>query len=59
MTAPGPVRGHHDAAQTTQEGDVIKEFRDFLFRGNIIELAVAVVIAAAFGRSSPRWWRTS
>jgi large conductance mechanosensitive channel len=28
---------------------VVKEFRDFLFRGNIIELAVAVVIAGAFG----------
>lgn len=28
---------------------MVKEFRDFLFRGNIIELAVAVVIAAAFG----------
>ena len=28
---------------------MIKEFRDFVFRGNIIELAVAVVIAAAFG----------
>lgn len=28
---------------------MIKEFRDFLFRGNIIELAVAFVIAAAFG----------
>jgi large conductance mechanosensitive channel len=28
---------------------MIKEFREFLFRGNIVELAVAVVIAAAFG----------
>jgi len=27
---------------------VIKELRDFLFRGNVIDLAVAVVIAAAF-----------
>jgi large conductance mechanosensitive channel len=27
---------------------VIKGFRDFLFRGNIIELAVAVIIGAAF-----------
>jgi large-conductance mechanosensitive channel len=26
---------------------VIQEFRDFLFRGNIIELAVALAIAAA------------
>ena len=29
--------------------DVIGEFRDFLFRGNIIDLAVAVVLGAAFG----------
>lgn len=28
---------------------MIREFRDFLFRGNIVELAVAVVIAGAFG----------
>jgi large conductance mechanosensitive channel len=28
---------------------MVGEFRDFLFRGNIIDLAVAVVIGAAFG----------
>jgi len=28
---------------------VIKEFRDFVLRGNVIDLAVAVVIGAAFG----------
>jgi large conductance mechanosensitive channel len=28
---------------------VIKELRDFLFRGNVIDLAVAVVLGAAFG----------
>jgi large conductance mechanosensitive channel len=28
---------------------VVKEFRDFLFRGNVVDLAVAVVIGAAFG----------
>lgn len=28
---------------------MIKEFRDFLFRGNVVDLAVAVVIGAAFG----------
>lgn len=27
---------------------MIQEFRDFLFRGNVIDLAVAVVIGAAF-----------
>jgi large conductance mechanosensitive channel len=28
---------------------VIKEFRDFLLRGNVVDLAVAVVLGAAFG----------
>jgi large conductance mechanosensitive channel len=30
------------------ENMMIKEFRDFLMRGNVIDLAVAVVIGAAF-----------
>lgn len=28
---------------------MLKEFRDFALRGNVIDLAVAVIIAAAFG----------
>ncbi len=28
---------------------MLKEFRDFVMRGNVIELAVAVLIATAFG----------
>jgi large conductance mechanosensitive channel len=28
---------------------MIKEFRDFLFRGNVIDLAVALVLGIAFG----------
>jgi large conductance mechanosensitive channel len=28
---------------------MLKGFRDFLMRGNVIDLAVAVVIGAAFG----------
>ena len=28
---------------------MIKEFRDFVFRGNVIDLAVAVIMAGAFG----------
>jgi len=28
---------------------VLKEFRDFILRGNVVDLAVAVVIGAAFG----------
>ena len=29
---------------------MLKEFRDFIARGNVLELAVAVVLGAAFGR---------
>ena len=28
---------------------MLKEFKDFILRGNVIDLAVAVVIGAAFG----------
>ena len=28
---------------------MLKEFREFLMRGNVVDLAVAVVIGAAFG----------
>ena len=29
---------------------MLKEFRDFVTRGNVLDLAVAVIIAAAFGK---------
>jgi large conductance mechanosensitive channel len=29
---------------------MLKEFRDFITRGNVLDLAVAVIIGAAFGR---------
>ena len=29
---------------------MIKEFRDFIARGNVVDLAVAVIIGAAFGK---------
>ena len=32
-----------------REFGMLKEFRDFVLRGNVIDLAVAVVIGAAFG----------
>ena len=28
---------------------MLKEFRDFILRGNVVDLAVAVVLGAAFG----------
>src|SRR5215510_13668697 len=35
-----------------QEGgsNMLKEFKEFIMRGNVIDLAVAVVIGAAFGK---------
>jgi large conductance mechanosensitive channel len=30
-------------------GDMLKGFRDFILRGNVVDLAVAVIIGAAFG----------
>src|SRR5579872_807415 len=32
-----------------KEDSVLKGFKEFLFRGNVVDLAVAVVIGAAFG----------
>jgi len=29
---------------------MLKEFKEFMMRGNVIDLAVAVVIGAAFGK---------
>ena len=29
---------------------MLKEFREFIARGNVVDLAVAVVIGAAFGK---------
>jgi large-conductance mechanosensitive channel len=31
---------------------MLKEFKDFLLKGNIVELAVAFVMGVAFGASS-------
>src|SRR6201995_3327303 len=36
--------------ETEQKGSsMLKEFRDFAMRGNVVDLAVAVIIGAAFG----------
>jgi large conductance mechanosensitive channel len=40
------VDGHPTDGETRQ---MLKEFRDFILRGNVVDLAVAVVIGAAFG----------
>jgi large conductance mechanosensitive channel len=36
-------------AARTLDGEMMKGFRDFLMRGNVVDLAVAVVIGVAFG----------
>jgi large conductance mechanosensitive channel len=36
--------------QFVPSSGVVKEFRDFVARGNVIDLAVGVVIGAAFGK---------
>jgi large conductance mechanosensitive channel len=42
--------GHARREHTHREGgDMIKEFREFLLRGNVVDLAVAVILGAAFG----------
>ena len=37
-------------ALTSERTELLKEFREFIARGNVIDLAVAVVIGAAFGK---------
>jgi large-conductance mechanosensitive channel len=33
---------------------VLKEYKESITRGNVLDLAIAVIIGAAFGRSSHR-----
>jgi large conductance mechanosensitive channel len=40
--------GSVDAAATRSDTDVIAEFREFISRGNMVELAVAFVLGVAF-----------
>ena len=42
------MRGEVGACIRPEGGTVIKEFRDFLMRGNLVELAVAFVMGLAF-----------
>jgi large conductance mechanosensitive channel len=36
--------------QTLSGGDMLKEFKEFISRGNVLDLAVGVIIGAAFGK---------
>ena len=48
MTLPDPRPTLKSAAEAPVT--MIKEFREFIARGNVIDLAVGVIIAAAFGK---------
>ncbi len=43
------VRTVAGAPRVARVGGVGREFRDFILRGNVVDLAVAVIIGAAFG----------
>jgi large conductance mechanosensitive channel len=44
------ARAGHRIPPHAKEDAVLKEFRDFALKGNVLELAVAVVLGAAFGK---------
>jgi large conductance mechanosensitive channel len=42
------VQDHQSPYAASREGHVLKGFRDYILRGNVLDLAVAVVIGVAF-----------
>ena len=37
---------------------MLEEFKKFALKGNVVDLAIGVIIGAAFGRSWSRWSAT-
>src|SRR5262245_7556918 len=37
-------------ARETEEGSVIEEFKKFALKGNVVDLAIGIIIGAAFGK---------
>ena len=37
---------------------MLKEFKDFAMKGNVLDMAIGVIIGGAFGKISPRWSAT-
>ncbi len=37
---------------------MFKEFREFAVKGNVVDMAVGIIIGAALGASSIHWSRT-
>jgi large conductance mechanosensitive channel len=48
--AVGSLWGARYDGPSTRESVMLKEFRDFAMRGNVVDLAVGVIIGAAFGK---------
>jgi large conductance mechanosensitive channel len=46
----GARQRRRDMALETRRIDMLKEFREFAMRGNVIDMAVGIVIGAAFGK---------
>jgi large conductance mechanosensitive channel len=44
------VENYRNPTGIRKEGDVLKEFKEFVMRGNVVDLAIAVVVGAAFGK---------
>jgi large conductance mechanosensitive channel len=42
--------GSQQTSQSTQGGAMLKEFKEFAMRGNVVDLAVGIIIGAAFGK---------
>jgi large conductance mechanosensitive channel len=49
MRGPAPEDGG-SAACHDKEGRMLKEFQEFISKGNVMDLAVGVIIGAAFGK---------
>jgi large conductance mechanosensitive channel len=46
--SPGGIC-HYRSVSNKEEEELLKDFRQFVLRGNVVDLAVAVVLGAAFG----------
>jgi large conductance mechanosensitive channel len=53
MAAPGRNRGSFPQSDTSTEDktmSMLKEFKEFAMRGNVVDLAIGVIIGGAFGK---------
>jgi large conductance mechanosensitive channel len=42
--------GRVDVYPCDRSGNMFREFREFAMRGNVVDLAVGIIIGAAFGK---------